>query len=793
MAEVRSAIDEADCFCFVVSPDSVESPVCREEAAHAAASNKRILPLLHREVADGLVPETVAAHNWIAFDGEASFDQAFATLVKALETEPEHLRAHTRLLVRSKEWEGSDRDRSHLLRGSDLNQAEAWLATSQGKEPAPTQGQTAYVLASRKATSRRQRTVVGAVAVALVLSLVLSAVAIAQRGEAQDAQARAEERASESRSRELAASAVSQLYVEPQRALLLAREAIEVRRTPEAQDALREALLASNVRAIIDAGSTVREAEFDPTGETILTAQDGEVVLWDAETRQALLRLPVSGQLHAASFDPTASKIATGGDDGVVRVWDLAAGEELFALEGHQDFVNTVRWTPDGEQIVSASPDSVRIWNAESGNLQRVVTPRLFFWSADPSPDGAMVVAADRSGVAVVLDAATGEEVRTIETGPAPLTHALYSPDGSMIATAGDDGVVRLYSATGGDLRMVLPHANGIERLSFSKDGTYVLTADSGGAGHVWDPIFGFELGTFLTDGSGVMTAISLSPDGRTVLTAGPYGSVRLWSPSPTLPVIRFETGVPNHGGSFDPSGDRAAFFGAFGAPTSIWDVATGEVIVSLELDQPATSTAFSPDGAVITVGVENGVLAFDAHSGRQLFFFEGQVRSPSAQDSGYTPDVAVSPDGEFVAAVAQLDPSVHLWEAATGEPIRSWEAGQDQLTSVAVSTRGVVATAGSAGVRVWSTEGAMEWEATTEAPVFGVAFDGEGSLLAAAVGNGTARVWDAETGADVSVLTGHENEVVSVSLNPDGRFLISSAFDGTARTGTSRAASNCR
>ena len=77
MAEVRAAIDEADCFCFVVSPDSVESPVCREEAAHAAASNKRILPLLHRPVEDGLVPETVAAHNWIEFEAERDFEQAF--------------------------------------------------------------------------------------------------------------------------------------------------------------------------------------------------------------------------------------------------------------------------------------------------------------------------------------------------------------------------------------------------------------------------------------------------------------------------------------------------------------------------------------------------------------------------------------------------------------------------------------------------------------------------------------------------------------------------------------------
>ena len=206
MAEVRAAIDEADCFCFVVSPDSVESPVCREEAAHAAASNKRILPLLHRQVPDGLVPETVAAHNWIEFDGTGDFDQAFATLVKALETEPEHLRAHTRLLVRAKEWESSDKDRSHLLRGSGPvpSRGLARPPHGQGARPHPGPDRLRARLAQGRLPAPAH--VVGAVAIALVLSLVLSAVAMVQRGEAQDAQTRAEERAAESRSRELASA-----------------------------------------------------------------------------------------------------------------------------------------------------------------------------------------------------------------------------------------------------------------------------------------------------------------------------------------------------------------------------------------------------------------------------------------------------------------------------------------------------------------------------------------------------------------------------------------------------------
>ena len=140
MAEVRAAIDEADCFCFVVSPDSVESPVCREEAAHAAAANKRILPLLHRAVTDGLVPETVAAHNWIDLRHRCRLRRG---LRHAGQGAGDRARAPARPHPPARSSQGvgdHGRDRSHLLRGSDLSQAEAWLASLAGQGACPHTG-----------------------------------------------------------------------------------------------------------------------------------------------------------------------------------------------------------------------------------------------------------------------------------------------------------------------------------------------------------------------------------------------------------------------------------------------------------------------------------------------------------------------------------------------------------------------------------------------------------------------------------------------------------------------------
>ena len=77
--------------------------------------------------------------------------------MQALETDLEHTKGHTRLLVRASEWEQKGEDRSLLLRGSDLKQAEAFLVQAQGKEPAPTPVQARFIQASRQGTSRRQR------------------------------------------------------------------------------------------------------------------------------------------------------------------------------------------------------------------------------------------------------------------------------------------------------------------------------------------------------------------------------------------------------------------------------------------------------------------------------------------------------------------------------------------------------------------------------------------------------------------------------------------------------------
>ena len=106
------------------------------------------------------LPAEIRDRNWIPFTERDPFEPSMERLLTALERRPRPVQAHTRWLVKAIEWEREERDRSFLLRGSELKAADAWLASvPEGADPAPTQLQRQYLLASREAAARRQRRV----------------------------------------------------------------------------------------------------------------------------------------------------------------------------------------------------------------------------------------------------------------------------------------------------------------------------------------------------------------------------------------------------------------------------------------------------------------------------------------------------------------------------------------------------------------------------------------------------------------------------------------------------------
>ncbi|MBD1867006.1 toll/interleukin-1 receptor domain-containing protein [Cyanobacteria bacterium FACHB-471] len=157
--EIEAGIEGADTFIFVISPDSVASKICYQEVEHAAKLNKRLFPIVRREgFAIERVHEALQKHNWLFFREEDDFDHAFETLIKAVDTDLDHVRTHTRLLVKAIEWDDAGRNDALLLRGGGLAVAEQWLKQSDGKAPQPTEQHKNYITKSRQAEKAIRRT-----------------------------------------------------------------------------------------------------------------------------------------------------------------------------------------------------------------------------------------------------------------------------------------------------------------------------------------------------------------------------------------------------------------------------------------------------------------------------------------------------------------------------------------------------------------------------------------------------------------------------------------------------------
>lgn len=188
-ARIQQLITEADTVLFVLSPDSILSPVCQQEVDFAESLNKRFIPVVARDIADLAVPPALSRLNYVFFVPHAgapgNFDTAVDELSGALENNLVWIREHTRLGTVARRWEGRQRPKDLLLRGGELTTAETWLTSRPPNAPDPTDAHRAFVAESRRVAIHRQRRALLLSLFAVAVSLSLAAVAYLKQVEAQ--------------------------------------------------------------------------------------------------------------------------------------------------------------------------------------------------------------------------------------------------------------------------------------------------------------------------------------------------------------------------------------------------------------------------------------------------------------------------------------------------------------------------------------------------------------------------------------------------------------------------------
>ena len=320
---ILRGIEAAKAFIFVITPESVLSQECLNELDTAARLHKLIIPVVLRDVDRAGLPDSLSRPNWIFFRQGDAAAQALDEVVLALDTDLEWRDAHTRLGVRANEWADSHRDRSFLLRGSDLRLAEEWLSKAPlHAKTTPTAVQAEYVAASREASTRTQRTIRAALSAGLVVAITLAVTALVQRNNAQTAARLAQSRAD-------AAQAVADLSVNPSLSLRYALEATRINPSGQAEQSLRLALAQDRLRMVIRAGTgsaTLAAWNLRRT-QLAVTAPHDSVALWNSATGRVTQMLPTghASQVTQLLFDSGGTRLAAVSAAGYVSIWNIAS------------------------------------------------------------------------------------------------------------------------------------------------------------------------------------------------------------------------------------------------------------------------------------------------------------------------------------------------------------------------------------------------------------------------------------------------------------------------------------
>ena len=228
----------------------------------------------------------------------------------------------------------------------------------------------------------------------------------------------------------------------------------------------------------------------------------------------------------------------------------------------------------------------------------------------------------------------------------------------------------------------------------------------------------------------------------------------------------------------FSPDGARLVSGGDDGL-LRLWDAASGAPLATLMGHRRRVfSVGFSPDGTRLVSGSDDGTLRlWDAASGALLATLRGH--------EGAVNSVSFSPDGKRLVSGSH-DGTLRLWDATSGTQLAKLMGHEFWVSSVSFSPDGRRLVSGSfdGTVRLWdAASGALL--ATLkghEAAVNSVSFSPEGTLLASGSHDRTVRLWDAASGAPLATLKGHVARVTSVSFSPDGARLVSGSFDLTLR-----------
>ena len=223
--------------------------------------------------------------------------------------------------------------------------------------------------------------------------------------------------------------------------------------------------------------------------------------------------------------------LASAGYDETIKLWDVEAGAEIRTLEGHDNWVFGVAFSPDGKALASCGYDkTIRLWNAATGKQTALIEGHTAAVRAIAfSPDGERLATASSDRTVRVWDAATKKELAVLRGHRGTVRSVAFSADGKLLASGSEDSTTRLWSTSDWkEQRALTGHEGMVWSAAFSAGGQNIATASFDRTVKVWDPITG-QVRQTLRGHSDVVSSVAFAPDTSAIVSGGLDRSIRIW------------------------------------------------------------------------------------------------------------------------------------------------------------------------------------------------------------------------------------------------------------------------